>query len=379
MHPTRYNVLDGWRGVCALVVALHHLQADGHFFAVPFVRNAWLFVDFFFVLSGFVIAHAYGGRLAGGGEVLRFIWRRLGRVWPLHVAVLAGFVALEAIKWGLMERLGMSAANPPFDGETAPEALATNLLLVHSWGMHDIATWNFPSWSISTEWAAYLVFAAVAAAGLGGHAWVAAGLAAGGAAMVAAFSAEGLHTIADFGLFRCLYGFFTGVLVHRLIGRRRMAPPLPHLAELAAIAAVAGFVVIAEKGANSLAAPLVFGMAVGIFAGEAGLASRLLASRPAQALGRWSYSIYLIHTLVLVVIGRAVNLIADRTDLTLTAPLEVNGAIRVLLLPGQAWAADALAVAFLATVVALSAATYRWIERPGQRLFARLADRSRKL
>lgn len=368
MIPTRYSVLDGWRGVCAVVVALHHLQADGHFFTLPFLRNAWLFVDFFFVLSGFVLAHAYGGLRPAG--FTRFAWRRLGRIWPLHVCVLAAFIVLEALKLALMTMFGIGAANAPFAGETSTAALISNVALVHAWGLHDIATWNFPSWSISTEWAAYLVFGGVAALGLAGIPMVSAALALGGAVVVAMASPEGLHTIADFGLFRCLYGFFTGVLVHRLVARRR---PWPTLVEAATIALVAGFVTVAEKGPNSLAAPLVFGLAVAVFAGEGGGISRLLATAPAQALGRTSYSIYLVHTLVLMVMGRTVNLIEAGTGWALTAPLEINGAARVLLLPGQPWAADLVALGYLAVVITLSAQTHRWIEQPGQKLFARLS------
>jgi peptidoglycan/LPS O-acetylase OafA/YrhL len=50
--PKRFAALDGWRGVCAVLVALHHFSANGTIAALPLIRNAWLFVDFFFVLSG---------------------------------------------------------------------------------------------------------------------------------------------------------------------------------------------------------------------------------------------------------------------------------------------------------------------------------------
>ena len=55
----RFAALDSWRGIAALLVALLHFRFLGHFYSLDFVRNSWLFVDFFFVLSGFVITHAY--------------------------------------------------------------------------------------------------------------------------------------------------------------------------------------------------------------------------------------------------------------------------------------------------------------------------------
>ena len=61
------------------------------------LRNGGLFVDFFFVLSGFVIAATYGDRLAQGFSLLRYAVLRLGRVWPLHIVmVLAGLSLVDA-------------------------------------------------------------------------------------------------------------------------------------------------------------------------------------------------------------------------------------------------------------------------------------------
>ena len=55
----RFRALDSWRGIAACLVALYHLDAYSHLFDVPFLRNSYLMVDFFFVLSGFVIAANY--------------------------------------------------------------------------------------------------------------------------------------------------------------------------------------------------------------------------------------------------------------------------------------------------------------------------------
>ena len=73
---------------------------------LQFIRHSYLFVDFFFVLSGFVIAHAYGDRLKSPLEVWQFIVRRFGRVWPLHIAVLAAFIAVAVFKYAPDCRIG---------------------------------------------------------------------------------------------------------------------------------------------------------------------------------------------------------------------------------------------------------------------------------
>jgi peptidoglycan/LPS O-acetylase OafA/YrhL len=78
----RFEVLDGWRGAAAIAVALFHLPVLSHAYGLPVIRNAYLFVDFFFVLSGFVISQAYLDRLSSPADLRRFAIRRFGRAWP---------------------------------------------------------------------------------------------------------------------------------------------------------------------------------------------------------------------------------------------------------------------------------------------------------
>src|SRR6202012_2274261 len=77
----RFVALDSWRGICAVLVAMFHLSILGHIYYSPLVRHAFLFVDFFFVLSGFVITYAYTGELSTASNLRVFAIRRLGRVW----------------------------------------------------------------------------------------------------------------------------------------------------------------------------------------------------------------------------------------------------------------------------------------------------------
>jgi peptidoglycan/LPS O-acetylase OafA/YrhL len=87
-----FHTLDGLRGVAALFVAMRHTS----FFHHVGVYGGYLAVDLFFVLSGFVIAHAYERRLAAGLSVRRFLAMRYLRLWPVYVlgAVLGLIAAL---------------------------------------------------------------------------------------------------------------------------------------------------------------------------------------------------------------------------------------------------------------------------------------------
>jgi peptidoglycan/LPS O-acetylase OafA/YrhL len=88
----RFRALDGLRGVFALAVVTLHCNVYGYFYDLPIVRSAYLAVDFFFVLSGFVISHASMHRLGSFRALGTFVIRRFERVWPLHAVMLACFV-----------------------------------------------------------------------------------------------------------------------------------------------------------------------------------------------------------------------------------------------------------------------------------------------
>lgn len=316
----RYEALDSWRGICALIVALHHFPFPGGLTALPLVRNGYLFVDFFFVLSGFVISHAYRGDDPAG-----FIRRRIFRLWPLHLAMLAAFIPYE---WARLLATGKG-----FVGANAPSTILPNALLLH--GIGPAPTWNGPSWSISVEMGLYLSFVGFLTLPARWRLPLAAFGIAASLAAIGAFSPKGMNATTDFGWARGLAGFYAGYLTQQLPRLKSST-----WAELAAVAVVAAFV-SAPAGPLHLAAPTVFAVAVAVFASEAGAVSRAL--RQAEPLGRWSYSIYMTHGLLAVSIAAAVN---------------------QEIIANAAW----LLPAYLAAIIAVSAASYRLIEAPGQRL-----------
>ena len=100
----RFRALDGLRGLCALTVALLHFCDHLHLTAPAFLANSFALVDFFFVLSGFVLAHAFFEDLAANGRGGLFVLRRtrpnaprpyraLGYPWlPAIYIVMAVFI-----------------------------------------------------------------------------------------------------------------------------------------------------------------------------------------------------------------------------------------------------------------------------------------------
>jgi len=342
----RFRTLDGWRGVCALLVALHHFPAHGFVYALPLVRNAWLLVDFFFVLSGFVIAYAYGERLSTGAQIKSFTLRRFLRLWPLHVVILCGFVVLEII--------GYARTGTIFTGGRSLYALGTNLLLVQALGLHPGLTWNTPSWSISIEFWTYLIFAAVCFSLPRLRAAASIVLIASSVAILVFVSRFGMRETFDWAIARCIFGFFTGVLTFEIWSRGWLKRFGSSSAEIGAVLfALAYLLFIPGNRALEYLAPPIFACLVLVFANGRGLVSEMMDRRAVNALGRWSYSIYMVHMLVLAIIASALN-IAHFTGLR----------------------ADALTLGYIACVVGVSACTWRWVEIPGQRLFVQNVSRS---
>ncbi len=376
----RFAVLDSWRGIAALLVALLHLRFLGNYYSLGFVRNSWLFVDFFFVLSGFVITHAYADRLRQRSEILPFAIRRFGRLWPLHAATLAAFLLFEIVKWGLMRYGGLTDGVPAFDpGENySIPSLATNIVLVHSLGIHDKLTWNTPSWSISTEFYTYLLFAALCSLRRSVLNVV---LAAGAVACfwIIADRVGNLNTTYQFGFFRAVLGFFLGSLTYqayRFVGPEWAPRSMRTAIEVAAVLAVVIFVSSAA-GPVSMAADFVFAATVFVFACEGGRVSTMLQRKPFQKLGEWSYSIYMVHALLLMIASRGLLVVERVLNTSLRIPhREPADPLPVELF--YFWnkaAMDGVAVLYLVAVVLTAAAASRLVEMPGRRYFNGLAKR----
>jgi peptidoglycan/LPS O-acetylase OafA/YrhL len=359
-RPRRAEVkaLTGLRGVAALLVALYHINPNliAPTPAGRFVGKGYLWVDLFFVLSGFLLAMNYAGRFAHGwslGAWLDFLLHRLARIYPLYLALVVASLAYSLVLYG-----GLHASAPPPALKLSEPArdVAANLLMVQSWGLGKSI--DGVAWSLSTEWAAYLLFPLLVAVALFGRPRAALAAAVGAAVVVGATVTltmrDGAYHSGPLDaydgatlepLLRCLGGFVLGLVTFRLAQSPRAVAVAGH--DLTIAAALGLLVSGLAAGVHDLVIyPLFALLVLGLF-GNRGYVGQIFACRPVYWLGVVSYSVYLLHP----------YLVAPRS--ALDASLQA-------LLP-EPWAGVVTSVAIYAVLLAASALAYHAIEEPGRR------------
>jgi peptidoglycan/LPS O-acetylase OafA/YrhL len=357
----RYVALDSLRGVCACMVVLLHCVTQGAISGSPVVQNAFLFVDFFFVLSGFVIGSSYGTRLATGEvSVPLFMGLRLGRIYPLHLVMLLAFAAFELIIALFLSNL---ADRPPFSGPSSVESLVQSLFLVQIFFGPDALSWNVPSWSIAAEIWSYLVFALLLRYAARWLVPICLLIALAAPVYLALLGDRYMNVFHDGAFVRCLFGFALGMIGWRCAARVE-ALHLPRwadtVAECAVVLATILFVGLIGPAPASLAAPLLFLAAVLIFARERGAVSKLLRLAPFVLIGTLSYSIYMIHYFLLLRFMNGLSLAEKGTGIDLVG----EGGHMIA---GGPLLGDGMSILFLALVITASYVSYRLIELPGQK------------
>ena len=359
----RFIALDSWRGLSACAVVLQHsvFSINHHLTNVDAVLHLYLFVDFFFVLSGFVIAANYENRLTEGFGIGRYMALRMARILPLHAAVLVAFLVFRLL--GAIEDIPVRE-----DDGYSVVAFVRQLLLLDSLGLAHQANWNHPSWSISAEVFTYLIFALLWQSFPRTWRLIACALIAALPIVILVASPSNMATTHSFGLLRCVYGFSCGTLLwhaYQALERTNLRPGVivATLAELVLLASILAFIKVVGSTGPSVLAPLAFAPLVLTFAFERGLVSRALRLGPFALLGALSYSIYMVHVLILEVF-QGCMLALDASRNALMAPsqrMPDRMAFGV-----EPWMGDVAALSLFALVIAVSWLTYTLIERPAQ-------------
>jgi peptidoglycan/LPS O-acetylase OafA/YrhL len=353
-----HRALDGLRGLCAVMVCLFHFKAAGPLSASPLLRGSWLCVDIFFVLSGFVIAAGWGGRLERPADLPRFLLLRLARVWPLHMVMLCLFLATE-FAGAALSGLGIMH-RPAFGPGHGPDDWLAAALLLNCFGLTHGPAWNVPAWSIAAEYWSWAIF---------GLAWVLGGrqrpwlilLLALLAWMAMLADGGGLNRSWDGGLWRALCGFFAGVLVQAAPRWQPASAAQATRAELAALALAIGFMAASPPAPFDLAAPPLFALVLWVMAADAGWCSRGLGQPVLQRLGQLSCSVYLVHGFVQARLGDALDLLPRLWPGLPALSLHTPGQELFGRSAGEGLALTAL---MLALVIAAALLANRWVEMP---------------
>lgn len=353
----RFVALDSLRGICACMIVLLHFDTFGHISRSAFVENGFLFVDFFFVLSGFVIAASYGDRLGDGYPPGKFMLLRLGRVYPLHLVMLVLFVIWEFATMGIARPSGRL---PFSDGYTVGMIFA-NLALIQTF-VGNPTSWNGPAWSIAVEVWTYLVFA-IGFRFLGRLLVpVALLLAIACTFYLPTVSDRYLNVFHEGAFARCLIGFSLGVVTFRLHRHLGITLGTTLATILEVFAVIATVVMVSAAGASvlSLAVPPLFAIVILIFAQQSGMVSRLLVLRPFEFLGKISYSIYMVHLFIVFRTHNALELAERITHhdglVTTIGERKFAGATPLM--------GDVLSLAVLGVAIVAATLSYRFIEYP---------------
>lgn len=348
--------LTSLRGIAALVVVLYHFQAGPLQYALqrytPVLDRGYLAVDLFFIMSGFVIAHVYGRTFAGrwgGRDFARYMWARFARLYPLHIATLAGMVAIYLIG----ETLAYGAVEIAHEGRWSWVGLVHNIFLTQGpWLPY--ATWNSPAWSISAEMHLYLLFPL--ALPLLWHAPRQYLLPILALLFAMRYAGDALGLDAAHGpaasAFRCVPAFLAGVVLYRFYCLGWLRAALSGSWPIALI--VAACIAMAHLGApDSFMLPLVVALVLAAVHCT-GASARLLSLAPLVYLGEISYSVYLMHPLV----DRAIYYTFEALGMK------------------QGDLSNVQYLTFLASsillVLIVAAASYRWLEMPARAALRRM-------
>ena len=367
------------RGIAALLTVIFHVDlmlGMGGDLLLKFkdsflINRMYLMVDFFFVLSGFIMLHVYGKWFAdsvSGSEFKRFTIARFARVYPLHFVTLLYCIGLKIVT------LVNNAPAGPMDAVSNDFAtIPSHLLLLHSMNVNEWFTWNNASWSISTEWWMYMLFPFLvrpfSKLGALGRTMVVLSCFAGYLAItfwIVPIVTEpasmpfvrvdpalmSINVSYQYGFLRCLFGFVLGMVMYlgyqQNWGKSWLANGYTFLGLTFGLALCL-----------HLAVPDVFSVAFfPLILLSAAYGSRnmntFFGSTSLQRLGDWSFSIYLVHQPLMYTI---------QAIMTLTAPPNAAGPPpKPDMLTG--WL---ICLGFIGITLGVSYLTYRFVEVPARR------------
>jgi len=294
------------RGWAALMVVFVHFRSFFHASIDPdeitfFLYKGYLWVDFFFILSGFVMAYVYDiehPKRYSARDAMHYLIARIARIYPLHFMTLLAtflfFMLMALINWGL----GGEDCCVFDESLRTAESLVANLFLIHAWGMFDWVTWNLPSWSLSAELFCYLIFAALLTINGAKRKLVLVAL----SCMAVLFyclcmaASSDVDEIFRLSTVRAASAFTIGILL--FLGRRAISALSEKSLTVIQMVACTALLLVLHFGLTDILAIILMALIVWVTWEDRGYLCRCLDTRYLHTIGVLSFSIYMWHYLI---------------------------------------------------------------------------------
>lgn len=364
----RFNTLDSFRGLAALLIAVFHFPPIFWGADFPVLRHAYVVTNFFFALSGFILMAAYARKIQNAANYSRFILKRIARLVPMHLVATLAVLGMPLLTHGT--DLVLTYLFTGQYGGDLPEVLTptkyvwVHALLLQGFGLLPELALNFPAWSLG------VIFFCAALLGLlqltlRRHAgWAFAVMALGSAVLLLTQAPHQFASTYDYGFARGALHFFMGSLSYLLWQKLSLGARMGKWAEPAQASALVlalAFMVAAEPNSSlALLNPLVCALVLLAFSVDKGDFHAFLSHPVFHWLSKRSYSMFMTQALVLF--------IGHQT-------LEWTTYFQASTFTGHLFGTLALTV-YVAALLALSNMTYRWVEQPAYAWLTRLPRRA---
>ncbi|GEM_PF-6618131 len=323
--------LDGVRGMAALIIVALHFSSylfpyvgESIGLYTPMLKNSYLLVDLFFILSGFVLSFNYFEvfkREVSFASFYKFIYKRFLRLYPLHIATLIFLVVLHRYISPLFLNLPIDL----FQVDRSNFSIMTNVFMMHSSGIgdngcFDCTSWNYPSWSISVEWLSYffLPIIIIFCSRFKRISFLVGGLLFVGLYFVQVKVGH-LDVASTPGLYRAVTGMFIGVLLYRIGFKSFRSSKYGVFIATFLLGGSFHFI-----GNDTFLVGILAIFLLIIINGED---SNVFSSSWLQWLGVRSYSIYLIHVPVQDAISFGIRLLYGSVPQSLGNSIQIIGFI----------------------------------------------------
>ena len=300
-----FSSLESLRGIAALCVVFLHFGGRCPTCYFKIFARSYLMVDFFFILSGFIMGFNYCDKIKNKDAFFEFIFLRFARVYPLHFFMLMIFVIAELANVFFMSKYGISLNRDCFLNGNVNAFLLHAFMLQVFGDFENVWAFNNPSWSIGVELYAYLLFALIALF-----------IKKEKTILITALSVVFLSVFiilingfpnliffTNFGIFRCFMGFFLGVCIFcvwKKYNETRFNSFLMSFISTAILFAILVFLLVSKPGYTDYLMPFLCSIFIlSLTLRSQNILNSVLCLKPLLWLGKISYSIYMLHWAVI--------------------------------------------------------------------------------